>query len=63
MIDEDDVTFTALVAPSGWIGLIILILVLVAYYSNQDECAKRSCPTGQTPVLMHHDCLCVERAR
>jgi hypothetical protein len=65
MLDDDDLEFTALAWPAGGLvitllGLILLVLVWVAVSKNKDECAQQHCRTG-SPVLMHHECLCVER--
>lgn len=66
MIDDDDVNFVGLMGMmDGWsfVWLAVFAVVLIAYCSNVDECAKRSCPLGMTPKLMKHECLCVTVAR
>lgn len=62
MVDYDDVSFVAIAGPGGLIGLVILLIVLGLAVCNDSECSKMSCPSGGTPKLMHHECLCVEKA-
>jgi len=68
MIDFDDAGdfgfAGALIGGVG--GAILLILALVFFLAaagNEADCKKKSCPGGQTPRLMDHDCLCAERAK
>lgn len=68
MLDDDDVRdFVLLSNPRtlfGWAILLALLVALVLVVSaNEDECAKRSCPTGQTPRLMKHECVCITVAK
>lgn len=66
MLDDDDVDFFILAQPNGggWllgvICLIILVVMVVIVSGNKDECAKLHCEHG-TPILAHHECLCVEK--
>ena len=68
MIDDDDVTWVTMFMPTGGgpFGLLLAVAVIVFVWwracSNDDECAKRHCDRG-SPALMHHECLCVEKAR
>ncbi len=67
MTDDDDVMWAVILGPDGarwWISLIfiaILIGLWVVVSNNHAECAKMQCEKGQ-PVLMKHECLCVEKA-
>lgn len=74
MLDDDDLDFAVLVGPvgngSGCVGitlflisLAVIIAIAVVVSQNHDECAKRTCPERQKPVLMHHECLCVTEAK
>ena len=65
MIDDEqgDFAFLLLSNGGGWICLIIAIVVSGVIYaiaaSNARDCAKETCPTGQTSRLLDHDCVCV----
>jgi hypothetical protein len=66
MIDDDDVDFAVLAWPSGgWvlaiIGAIVIIALLVVVERNKEECAAKHCDRGN-PMLIKHECLCVEKA-
>ncbi len=66
MLDDDDLDFAILAWPSGgWIlgilGVIVIVVMAIIVSGNKDECAKRHCERG-TPILAHHECLCVEKA-
>jgi len=68
MIDDDDVRDFALLSnPQTKLGailtLIVLVVLAVIASMNDDECAQRTCPAGQTPKLMKHECLCVTIAK
>ncbi len=65
MLDDEDLDFTILVTPTGgWIitilGIIAVIIVAIIVSDNKEECAKRHCEHG-SPILAHHECMCVER--
>ena len=68
MIDDDDVRDAAFLSSglTGWGALFGLVLVVVLAYvacENAKECETRSCPDGQKPKLMKHECLCVTEAK
>jgi hypothetical protein len=63
MFDGDDVSDFALWGPGGLVGLILLIILLFIVCGNEEECSKRTCPTGQVSALMEHECLCVTKAK
>lgn len=65
VLDDDDLDFTILACPSeGWVvsilGLMLVIFVAIAVSKNKSECAAKTCEHG-SPILAHHECLCVER--
>lgn len=68
MIDDDDFASFALLAtsPRTFFGALVLLALLVclmvAAYSNGDECAMRSCTTGK-PMVVKHECVCITTAR
>ena len=68
MIDDDDVTETALLWPEGGgvIGAVVGLLVIgtLAYFAcqNKAECADKHCDHG-VPRLLDHKCLCVEEVK
>ena len=69
MIDDDDVSFTAvtLSTTSGdWIWFLICVAIVVVMScivtSNKDECSRMRCPVGLSPKLMEHECLCTTKA-
>ena len=68
MIDDDDVTETALLWPEaggviGWVmGLIVIGLLVYFAYQNHNECAGKHCDHG-VPRLLDHKCLCVEEVK
>lgn len=67
MTDDDDVLLAVVLFPEGsrwWISLIaitILIVLVLVVSDNRAECTKMHCESG-APVLMNHECLCVEKA-
>lgn len=63
MLDDDDAMDFALLGPGGLIGAVILILIVIAVYTNHGECEQRSCPGAQKPELVDHRCLCVTEAK
>lgn len=68
MIDFDDAgdMGTAGVLVGGVGGIILLLIALFMWLGARDNaaaCAQKTCPGGQSPRLMDHDCLCAERAR
>jgi hypothetical protein len=73
MIDDDDVFAALVFLPSGGRGplgllvglasLAIIIGLMIAASSNNDECGRMSCPEGQKPRLMKNECLCVQPAK
>ncbi len=62
MLDEDDLDLAVWVGPGGIIGLIIVLVVWWCVHDNHEKCSERHCDKG-LPVLMEHDCLCVEKAK
>lgn len=68
MIDEDDAMWVTVLMPSGGgpFGFLFAVTVIALVWwkacSNEDACSHRHCDRG-SPVLMHHECLCVENAR
>ncbi len=62
MLDDSDFELAAFVGPGGLIGLILLIVIFYFVSKNHDRCADMHCDHGQ-PVLMAHDCLCLDKAR
>jgi len=62
MIDDDDVTLWVLGGPGGIFGLLIFIFMMYAACENTKECSQKKCDHG-SPVLMKHECLCVEKAK
>lgn len=69
MIDEDDVTWIAVLFSGGGgiIGAIIFVIAVAVTAwiasDNEIDCQKKTCPSGQTPQLTHHDCFCLEKAK
>lgn len=69
MIDDDDVTFVALLFADGrgWIGFLIFVLAVgitsYAACENHHECEQRSCSTDQRAELIDGRCLCVKEAK
>lgn len=61
MLDEDDLDFAILVGPGGWFGILLVIIIAIFVYRNTEECEARHCDHGK-PVLMRHECLCVDEA-
>lgn len=66
MLDDDDVDFAILMWPSGgWVvgilGFILIVVMLLIVQNNKNECSEMRCARGGSPILMHHECLCVER--
>ncbi len=68
MIDDDDVDMMILSAPTngGWVGgLIVLVAVLflaLLAHLDREECGRRACVRGE-PMVVNHECFCVETAR
>lgn len=65
MIDYDDVDDMTLISAFGG-GMFFLIIAIVFFFiafSNDKDCSKKTCPTGATPKLMSHSCLCVLEAK
>lgn len=65
MLDDSDIDFTILAWPTGgWIigllGFIVVVVMVLIVTGNEKECATKHCERG-TAVLMHHECLCVEK--
>lgn len=65
MLDDDDLEFTILAWPvGGWIitilGLVVVVWMAIKVSQNREDCSKLHCKTGSA-VLMHHECLCVEK--
>lgn len=44
---------------SAVVGLIFIGMIIL--FSCNDECAKKICRSGNTPMLINHRCICVER--
>jgi hypothetical protein len=69
MIDDDDVTFVALLFADGrgWIGAVLFVLAvaMTSYVAceNSKECEQRSCPSGKRAELLEGRCVCVEAAK
>lgn len=68
MIDHEDADMMWMIALIGdnpvlfVLGLIAAGIVAFIACQNDDECSKRHCDRGH-PVLMEHDCMCVETAK
>lgn len=64
MLDFEDVTFFSLVlSPLNLvIYLLIICIMLMIAMSNQQDCEKRRCVTGQARII-DGDCVCVELAK
>jgi hypothetical protein len=68
MLDDDDVTFFALLAPTpksvlGCLALVaVLVVLIVVVLSNETDCSEQKCDRG---VAELHDgsCMCVEKPR
>lgn len=64
MVNDDDVMWAALLAPSpttffgGLVLLTVLVCLALAAWSNDRECASCSCATGHA-VLLKHECVCL----
>lgn len=69
MIDDDDVEDAALLlntasSLTSYLFLfVILVVLLLAYLANEDECSRLRCPQEQSPILIKNECLCVDRAK
>lgn len=69
MIDDDDFALFALLAPSprtffgALVLLALLVCLMVAVYSNADDCSSRHCAAGNHAMIVNHECICVEGAR
>lgn len=46
------------------LALALTLLGVIVHYEHREErdCAPRHCTTG-SPVLLHHVCVCMEKAR
>ena len=69
-IDDSDVSlaiWTSGGGGGGCFGIILSVafILVIAYFAqqNNDDCAKRSCPEGQSPKIISHDCICVNKAK
>lgn len=68
MIDDSDGNDALLAAAvsGGWPAFVLIIIAVILFAlsaDNKADCAKKTCPTGQTPRLMDHECLCTAVAR
>lgn len=63
MIDWEDVDLAAWAGPSGFIGLILVLVLAYFACQNQQKCDQGHCPDGQRPRLMDHACLCTQEAQ
>lgn len=68
MIDDSDVHDFEIMAlftdgPAGWILLAIAVVLLIIVAGNEEDCAKKTCPSQMTPKLMEHSCMCVTEAK
>lgn len=61
MLDDNDLDLVAFAGPGGVVGLLILLIVWWCVHDNHEKCSDMHCNRGR-PVLMAHDCLCVEKA-
>ena len=67
MIDDDDVGWFALIwdfdSPLlAVLGIVIMCVLAYVACQNDDECSRMHCDHG-TPQLVHHECICTERAK
>lgn len=70
-IDDSDVSLALWSGGGGGGGgcfgvilSVIFVLVLVYFaHQNEEDCSKRSCPEGQSPKIVSHDCICVNKAK
>lgn len=68
MLDDDDAGWFWLLTlfSNGWASLVLLLIAVAVFVTvamNHGNCAKRTCPTGQTPQLINHACLCATEAK
>ena len=67
MLDDNDLDFSILSAPTHPVGCLIwlVVVVIIAFmvYGNKKECAELICPDGQTAQLLNGQCLCVTPAK
>jgi hypothetical protein len=70
MIDDDDASDAFMVAalsPGGFGAFLVFLAIAIVFAvyasNNRAECSTRACPSGQSPKLMNHECLCVTRAQ
>lgn len=63
--DSDGFLFLSLLSsgPFGFICAIIAIVLMFYACQNREECSQKTCPTGQTPHLLDHACLCTSEAK
>jgi len=55
MIDEDFVNFV--------IGLVIILVIVGVYLVNTNDCSKKVCDNGASPVLTKEGCFCIKKAK